>query len=115
MPLENIGPMLFTLAGAALVVWFALKHFNAVKWIIIVILGGYAVTFAISFIISDVLPIVQDHQLNQRCLTAHERRERAAAAPDDYFGRQLRALAVEETRNCANLAARKEAARVSQK
>jgi hypothetical protein len=112
---SEIGPLLFTLGGIGLLIWFSLTHFKQVAWFIAIILGGYAVVFVGSHIISDVVPVIQDYQLNQRCLTAHERRERAAAAPDDYFGRQLRTAAAEEARNCADLAARKEAAKITQK
>jgi NADH:ubiquinone oxidoreductase subunit 6 (subunit J) len=52
---------------------------------------------------------VSDHNLVQQCLTAHERREKALAAPADYFGRKLREAADEEAERCREFAARKEA------
>src|ERR1035437_3947517 len=39
----------------------------------------------------------------KKCLTAHERRAYADAAPDDYFGRQLRDAAAAEAKTCAEL------------
>jgi hypothetical protein len=112
---DNPILMLLAWAGLAVAIFLAIKYFTFVKWVMILILGGWAVAFVVSLVISHVAPIIQDYQLNQKCLTAHERRERAAAAPDDYFGRQLRTAAAEEARNCADLAVRKEVARVSQK
>src|ERR1700722_6321565 len=53
---------------------------------------------------------VSDRQTMQQCLTAYERQAKAYAAPADYFGEQLRAAAAEEKRQCAELAARKQAA-----
>jgi hypothetical protein len=40
----------------------------------------------------------------QKCLTAHERRAKAEAAPNDYFGKQLRDAAAVEAKTCADLA-----------
>jgi hypothetical protein len=45
----------------------------------------------------------------KKCLTAHERRAYAIAAPDDYFGRQLREAADMEAKTCAELATKKQA------
>jgi len=45
----------------------------------------------------------------KRCLTAHERQAKAYAAPNDYFGKQLREAAAEEAKTCADFAARKKA------
>jgi hypothetical protein len=53
---------------------------------------------------------VQDYEMNKSCLTAHERRVKAAAAPDDYFGRQPREAAAAEARKCAEFAAKQQAA-----
>ena len=51
----------------------------------------------------------QEQATLKQCLTAHERRAYADAAPDDYFGRKLRDDASAETKTCAELAAKKEA------
>jgi hypothetical protein len=58
---------------------------------------------------------VSDRQTMQECLTAYERQAKSYAAPDDYFGEQLRAAAVEEKRKCAEFAVRKQAAERSSK
>src|ERR1019366_2276305 len=50
----------------------------------------------------------QEQATMKQCLTAHERRAYANAAPDDYFGRQLREAAAAEAKTCAKLAAKKE-------
>lgn len=52
--------------------------------------------------------------MQQRSM-AHERRAKAQAAPDDYFGRELRKAATVEAEECAKFAARKEAAAGSAK
>ena len=49
---------------------------------------------------------LQEQATFKQCLTAHERRTYADAAPDDYFGRQLREAAAAETKTCAALAAK---------
>jgi hypothetical protein len=108
---ENPILMLFAWAAVAVVIYYGIKYFIAVKWLAAIIGGGCAIGYAASV----AIPIIQENQLFQRCLSAHERRDRAAAAPDDYFGRQLRTAAAEEAKNCADLAARKEAAKVTQK
>jgi hypothetical protein len=53
--------------------------------------------------------IFPEQEQMKKCLTAHERRAYADAAPDDYFGRQLRDAATAEAKTCAELAAKKEA------
>lgn len=53
---------------------------------------------------------VSDRQMMQQCLTAYERKAKADAAPDDYFGKQLRKNAAEEAKRCADYAAKKQAA-----
>ena len=53
---------------------------------------------------------VSDRQTMQQCLTAYERRAKGEAAPDDYFGKQLRKDAAEEAKKCADYAAKKQAA-----
>jgi hypothetical protein len=51
----------------------------------------------------------------QQCLTAHERRAKAYAAPNDYFGNQLRAEAAKEAKKCSEFAAKKQAASTAKK
>jgi hypothetical protein len=58
---------------------------------------------------------ISDQRMMQQCSTAHERRAKAQAAPDDYFGRQLLKAAADEAEECAKFAARKEAAANSAK
>ena len=81
------------------------------------ILAGYGAAIAIGIIgIALVMAgvffgwqYVQEQVQMKQCLTAHERRAYADAAPDDYFGRQLRDAAAVEAKTCAELAAKKEA------
>lgn len=58
---------------------------------------------------------LNDRNMMQKCSTAYERREKAHAAPDDYFGRRLREEATAEAKQCAEFAAHKEAAKGSEK
>jgi hypothetical protein len=53
---------------------------------------------------------ISDQKMMQQCSSVHERRAKAAVAPDDYFGRELRKAANVEAEECAKFAARKEAA-----
>ena len=39
----------------------------------------------------------------QKCLTAHERRAKAEAAPNDHVGKQLRDAAAAEAKTCADI------------
>jgi hypothetical protein len=76
------------------------------------ILAAAAVGFiAISAILAGgvlLYSYIEDQVTLKKCLTAHERRASADAAPDDYFGRQLRDAAAAEAKTCAELAAKKE-------
>uniref|UniRef100_Q07I35 Uncharacterized protein n=1 Tax=Rhodopseudomonas palustris (strain BisA53) TaxID=316055 RepID=Q07I35_RHOP5 len=56
-----------------------------------------------------------DRHMMQKCSTAYERREKAYALPDDYFGRRLREEANTEAKECAEFAAHKEALKVREK
>jgi hypothetical protein len=56
---------------------------------------------------------INDQRMMQQCTTLYERQEKANAAPDDYFGRQLRQTVSDEAKQCAEYAARKEAAATS--
>ena len=60
-------------------------------------------------VVVNLWPYIQEQITMKQCLTAYERRAHAAAAPDDYFGRQLREAAADEGKKCAELATKKEA------
>jgi hypothetical protein len=51
---------------------------------------------------------INDRNMMQQCSSAYERRAKASAAPDDYFGRKMREDAAVEAKSCAEFAARKQ-------
>jgi hypothetical protein len=104
-------PILMLLAFATLAVAFfaALRYFKAISIMALVVAVGGLVMFGVMYIGGTVVGIVMEHQTMKRCLTAHERQAKAYAAPNDYFGKQLREAAAEEAKTCADFAARKNA------
>lgn len=54
-----------------------------------------------------------DERMMQQCMSAYERQAKAPAAPEDYFGRELRQAAAEEAKRCEEFAARKQAVAAS--
>jgi hypothetical protein len=96
------------LAVAILVV---LKYYKQISLFVLIIVAGGAVLFGGLVVLAAVGSAVYEEYTAKQCLTAHERRARAMAAPDDYFGRQLREQAMEEAKWCAEIAAKREAAK----
>ena len=82
--------------------------FTGVGFLVVVAVGIVVVA---AFLVGAVVLYseVQEQATLHKCLTAHERRAYADAAPDDYFGRQLREAAAAEAKTCAELAAKKQA------
>jgi hypothetical protein len=81
--------------------------FEGAGWLVAIaalIVGGAAIMVGGVLLYS----YLDDQATLKKCLTAHERRAYADAAPDDYFGRQLRDAATAEARTCADFAAKKE-------
>jgi hypothetical protein len=82
------------------------------KWTGLVLAqGALALGGVLAVLVMAVLAYVwiTDQRVMHQCTTLHERQEKAAAAPDDYFGRELRKTVADETKSCAEFAARKEA------
>ncbi len=98
--------------GAILIAGNIHRHFRAYVFGVLGVGSIIAGLFAIGVVAVGVIVAVQyfqEHATLQKCMTAHERRAQAVAAPDDYFGRQLRETAAAEAKTCAELAAKKEA------
>lgn len=89
---------------------------EALGWVAVILAGGAVFLAALGFVaFLGIMTYVQvtDKRMMQQCTTLHERRAKANAAPDDYFGRQLRQSVLDEQKQCAEYAARKEAAAAS--
>lgn len=83
------------------------------KWTgLILAQGALALGGIFAVIVAALVAYVwfTDQRTMQQCITLYERQEKANAAPDDYFGRQLRQTVSDEAKRCAEYAARKEAA-----
>jgi type VI protein secretion system component VasK len=105
------NPILMLLAFVILAVAFfvMVKHFKVISVLALVVVAGGLAIFGVLYVGGGVLGVVMEHRAIEKCMTAHERQAKAYAAPDDYFGKQLREAAAEEAKTCAELAARKEA------
>ncbi len=121
----SIGDIIVYLIAAIALVAFAailLANWRAILHDILIFVAGWAVVGAVLLVIGvvgagGVLAYVyfNDRNMIQKCSTAHERREKAYAAPDDYFGKKLREEATTEAKQCAEFAAHKEAAKALEK
>ena len=87
------------------------KYHKQISLFILVVVGGGAVLFGSLVVLAMVGSAAYEEYTAKQCLTAYERHARAIAAPDDYFGQQLREQALEESKRCAEIAAKREAAR----
>jgi len=71
-------------------------------------------SFAVEYIADHDRPSTREAPLAKAALVAGRQRDNSRAhareAPDDYFGRQLREAASDETKRCADIAAKREAA-----
>jgi hypothetical protein len=91
---------------------------EALGWIAVIVGAGAAGLFGLGVVVVvGVLAYgkVMDQRMMQQCTTLYERQAKGATAPDDYFGRQLRQTIADETKQCAEFAAHKEAAKASEK
>jgi hypothetical protein len=102
---DNTILMLLAFAILAVAFFVVLKHFKVIAIMAFTVAAGGLAIFGFLYVIGIVL----DQRIMEKCTTAHERQAKAYAAPDDYFGKQLREAAAEEAKTCAELAARKEA------
>lgn len=111
------NPILALLAFAALAaaIFVVLRYLKQISIMAAILVGGGVVLFGGLYIIAVIAGEIYERYTAAQCLTAHERYAHAAAAPNDYWGQQLRDKAAEEAKTCADLAARKEAARLPQK
>jgi hypothetical protein len=109
--------LLMLLAFVILAVAFSMvfKHFKEISIVALMSIGSGLAIFGALYVGGTVVGIVMEHRTMEKCMTAHERRAKAYAAPDDYFGKQLREAAMEEAKTCAELAARKEAVEQAKK
>src|SRR5579864_6441507 len=95
-----------SLAGGIFVV---LKYYKQLSVFVLFVFGGGAALFALFVGLVMIGSAAYEEYTAKQCLTAHERRARAMAAPDDYFGRQLREAAIQEATRCAEIASKREA------
>jgi hypothetical protein len=112
---ENPVLMLFAFGALAAVFFIVLKYYKPISISLAVLVSGGLALFGVLYVAAVVGAELYERHVTTQCLTAHERTARARAAPNDYWGQQLRDASMEEAKKCADLAARKEAARVSQK
>jgi hypothetical protein len=75
-------------------------------------MGGIAAIYLLGFATAAAIVVVAytamvDSNMMQKCTTLYERQAKAYAAADDYFGRRLRQTIADETKQCAEYAARK--------
>lgn len=114
-PLLAIFTVLVIVYGCYLLVLFfrsVLRNWRAYLSIGGILAAAAAGIFIIGALLAGGVLFAQYYQEQatlKKCLTAHDRRAYANAAPDDYFGRQLRQEAETEAKTCAELAAKKEA------
>ena len=108
----NDNPILafFAFVCLAAVIFLALKYYKQISLFILVVGGGGALLVGAIGVIAFIGLTLYEQYTAKQCLTAYERRARAREAPDDYFGRQLREAASDETKRCADIAAKREAA-----
>ncbi len=121
----SIGDIVvYLIAVVALVALAAilLANWRAILHDIFVFLAGWAVIGVVLLVIGLVgaggflaYVYINDRDMMQKCSNAYERQAKAYAALDDYFGRKLREEASAEAKQCAEFAARKVAAKASEK
>lgn len=85
------------------------KNRHKIFWIVVIVGGGELALTAAFFLVATVIGAVVERNATKQCMTAHERAEKANAAPNDYWGKKLREESTNETKKCAELAARKQA------
>jgi hypothetical protein len=111
MSAGDVAAYAVAFAALAFLIYAALKHWKGVA----IGVGALLIVISVAAVGPTVWQQITDYEQLKSCMTAHERQAKASAAPDDYFGRQLRETASAEARRCAEFAARKEAAKVTQK
>jgi hypothetical protein len=77
---------------------------------VLIVGGGGAAIVAAVFVVGFFASTADEGYTTKQCLSAYERAEKARAAPNDYWGDKLREESANETKKCAELAARKQAA-----
>jgi hypothetical protein len=106
---ENPILLFFAFAVIIAAVIFVAKYRREIFWVALIVGGGGAAIVGALFVIGFVASAAYDGYTTKQCLSAYERAEKASAAPDDYWGNQLREASATETKKCAELAARKQA------
>lgn len=110
--------VVYVIAAIALVAlaFIIFTSWRNILYNLFIFLAGWAIVGIVALVIGVVGAggFLAWHYLNDRyvmkqCSTAHERRAKAFAAPDDYFGKRLREEANAEAKQCAEFAAQKEA------
>jgi hypothetical protein len=84
-------------------------------WVALILGGGGLLIVGAFFAVVFIGATFYEQYTAKQCLSAHERYARAQAAPNDYWGNKLRDEAAAEAKKCADLAARKETEKFSQK
>jgi hypothetical protein len=90
--------------------WRAVVEWSLVVGYAGISLSGFAATAVIGGI--TAYKLLMDRRMMQ-CTTLYERQIEAYAAPDDYFGRQLRKTIAGEAKQCADYASIKRASDVT--
>jgi uncharacterized membrane protein len=106
---ENPVLLFFALAAMIAAVILVAKYRREIFWTSLIVGGGIAIVTIAGFVIEFVASAAYEGYTTKQCLTAYERAEKANAAPNDYWGNQLRETSENETKKCAELAARKQA------
>jgi hypothetical protein len=106
---ENPILLFFALAAIVAGVIFVVKYRREIFWTVVIVGGGAAAIGAALLVIGFVASTAYEGYTTKQCLTAYERAEKAKASPNDYWGNQLREASANETKKCAELAARKQA------
>lgn len=106
---ENPILLFFAFAVVVAIVIFVAKYRREIFWTALIVGGGIAIVVIGGFVIEFVATAAYEGYTTKQCLSAYERAEKANAAPNDYWGNQLRDASTKETKKCAELAARKQA------
>jgi hypothetical protein len=108
---DNPILLFFAIVCLAAIIFWVLKYYKQLSFaalVVVVLVGGAAALYGGLVVVAMIGSAAYEEYTAKQCLTAHERRARALAAPDDYFGRQLRDAAVEEAKSCAEIASKRE-------
>lgn len=114
----GIGDIIVYAIAAIALVAFAfilLSNWRAIVHDVLIFVGSWMLIGGVLLVVGLIgaggilaYVYINDRNMMQQCSSAHERRAKAYAAPDDYFGRKMRDDAAVEAKSCAEFAARKQ-------